>query len=391
MDYWRETALFSSKGVGPESLVLSVNCRRMEGWSVFTGILASISCGLIYSYCVVFKLPKGFQRLITVIPVIGMYAFLPWQVSTVHIRGIISFLFMWISSFKLIMLCFDVGPLAEPWAHHNLSHFMAVAAFPIKVRHLNSAKDSLAKEGKFTALISFIIKGCLLAGVIYTYSFRNSLPHYFILFLYGVHMYLALEIVLVSMAALAYICLGAELEPQFNKPYLATSLQDFWGKRWNLIVTNTLRPSVYEPVLNVCWEAHNKLNKKNIENQPAKVGAEKPPLWARAVAMLSAFVVSALMHELIFYYITETKPTWEVTAFFTLHGLIAAIEVGLKRRLAPFLQLPRFIAIIFTLVFVCITGFWLFLPPITRSGTDVKTIAEYEIFLHYLFPATRGY
>ncbi|KAJ4866546.1 putative long-chain-alcohol O-fatty-acyltransferase 3 [Raphanus sativus] len=36
---------------------------------------------------------------------------------------------------------------------------------------------------------------------------------------------------------LVFASLGCDLEPQFNEPYLATSLQDFWGRRWTSMVT----------------------------------------------------------------------------------------------------------------------------------------------------------
>ena len=39
------------------------------------------------------------------------------------------------------------------------------------------------------------------------------------------------------------------LQPHFDSPYLATSLRDFWGRRWNLTAANTLRFLVYEPIL----------------------------------------------------------------------------------------------------------------------------------------------
>ncbi|SPT15871.1 unnamed protein product [Triticum aestivum] len=42
--------------------------------------------------------------------------------------------------------------------------------------------------------------------------------------------------------------LGMETEPQLDRPYLASSLRDFWGRRWNLMVSAILRPSVYDPV-----------------------------------------------------------------------------------------------------------------------------------------------
>lgn len=342
-------------------------------------MMASIVCGILYSYYAVSKLPKGFPRLFAVLPVIVLYIALPWQLSSVHMRGITAFMFTWIGAFKLLMLCFEEGPLATPWARSNLFHFMAVAAFPIRVRQSRPGDNSYTKIFNSTTLIKVIVEGSLLLVVIYMYSFRSQIPNSLILVLYGVHIFLFLDVFLVSLAAMADACLGAELEPQFNRPYLSISLEDFWGRRWNLVVSNILRPSVYDPILYICWKTHKQSEKKN----------EKPPLWARAVAVLMTFVVSGLMHEVMFCCLIETKsPSWEVTAFFIFHGLCAAIEVALKRcSLSRYIKLPRFIAIPIIITFLCTTGIWLFFPPLIRSGADMKAIAEYELLINYFFLA----
>lgn len=346
-------------------------------------IMASIVCGILYSYYALLKLPKGLPRLIAVLPVIALYTALPWQLSTVNMRGITSFMFMWVGSFKLLMLCFEVGPLATPWARSNLFHFMAVAVFPIRVRQSRSDEDSHTKYFNSTTLIKVIVEGCLLLVVIYMYSFRNRIPHGLMLVLYGVHIFLFLDVFTVSLAAVADACLGAELEPQFDRPYLSSSLEDFWGKRWNLVVSNILRPSVYDPILHICWKTHKTHNQSEKKN-------EKPPLWARAVAVLMTFVVSGLMHEVIFCCLTETRsPSWEVIAFFIFHGFCTAIEVGLRRSsLSRYIKLPRFIAIPVVFIFLFKTGIWLFFPALTRSGADMKAIAEYELIINYFFPTS---
>ncbi|KAM7478379.1 hypothetical protein LguiA_026592 [Lonicera macranthoides] len=41
---------------------------------------------------------------------------------------------------------------------------------------------------------------------------------------------------------------GLESLPPSNEPYLSTSLQDFWGRRRNLQVTNILRGIVHNPM-----------------------------------------------------------------------------------------------------------------------------------------------
>ncbi|XP_060673937.1 uncharacterized protein LOC132804060 [Ziziphus jujuba] len=42
------------------------------------------------------------------------------------------------------------------------------------------------------------------------------------------------------IASLCRVLLGLEMEPQFDEPYLATSPQDFWSRRWNLMIGNIL-------------------------------------------------------------------------------------------------------------------------------------------------------
>ncbi|KAI9123882.1 hypothetical protein K1719_005182 [Acacia pycnantha] len=58
--------------------------------------------------------------------------------------------------------------------------------------------------------------------------------------------YLTLEIILAVLAAMGRTLLGVELEPQFNKPCLSSSPQDFW-KRWNVMDKNILKLAVYDP------------------------------------------------------------------------------------------------------------------------------------------------
>lgn len=344
-----------------------------------------IPCGIAYTYYTARRLPRGFPRLLAVIPVVVMYIILPWQVSTLHMKGFTAFAFMWIGSFRLLMLCFDVGPLATPWAQSNLFNFMAVAVFPVKLREPNSENDSHTKSMKWKTVIKSTVKGCLLLAIIYMYSFTNQIPYSLKLVLFCVYLFLAMDIAVLAFAALANACLGVEIEPQFNKPYLSSSLTDFWGRRWNLVVTDTLRPSVYDPIVYICLKAHKRLEKRNGGKKQTKAG-EKPPIWARAIAVLLTFVVSGLIHELLFCCMTETRtPTWEVTAFFIFHGLCTSIEAGFRRGcLSPYIKLPRFIAIPMTFIVIYKTGFWLFFPPISRSGIDVKVMAEYDAFFHFL-------
>jgi len=189
---------------------------------------------------------------------------------------------------------------------------------------------------------------------------------YFILVLYCCHMYLGIELVLAISAAPVRTVFGFEIEPQFNEPYLSTSLQDFWGRRWNLMVTRILRPTVYDPVRRIFR---------------SYVGST----YATSAAMLATFVVSGLMHEVIYYYLARVPPTWEVTWFFVLHGVCTSLEVAIKKVvLRRGWRLHRAVSGPFTITFLAVTGNWLFFPQLLRNGVDRKAIGEYAILLNFV-------
>nr|GMD04919.1 acyl-CoA--sterol O-acyltransferase 1-like [Ipomoea batatas] len=167
-----------------------------------------------------------------------------------------------------------------------------------------------------------------------------------------------MDIILAIVAALARAVLGLELEPTFNEPYLSTSLQDFWGSRWNLMVNRILRPAVYSPFLDV---ADKYLGRR----------------WATYPAVMATFMVSGLMHELIYFYLGRVRPTWEVTWFFLLHGVCVAVEIAMKKVLRGKCRLPGILGTILTLGFVTLTVCWLFLPQLLRCEALVRALAEY--------------
>ncbi len=49
-------------------------------------------------------------------------------------------------------------------------------------------------------------------------------------------------------ASLITSMIGLQIAPHFDKPFLAESLTSFWGKRWNLTISNCLRGPVYDPM-----------------------------------------------------------------------------------------------------------------------------------------------
>ncbi|EME31208.1 uncharacterized protein Gasu_14540 [Galdieria sulphuraria] len=99
------------------------------------------------------------------------------------------------------------------------------------------------------------------------------------------------------------------LDIHFDKPFLSNSLSDFWSRRWNVQAAKTLYYTVY---LSIC------------------PNNQRYPQWRKLVAVISTFMVSGIMHELLLFRINGTV-TGHWFIFFSLHGFLLVIEkIGKK-------------------------------------------------------------
>ena len=64
----------------------------------------------------------------------------------------------------------------------------------------------------------------------------------------AVALYCFLGFVMDGPASLFTSAIKLNIAPHFNEPYLSESLTSFWGKRWNLTISNCLRGPVYDPI-----------------------------------------------------------------------------------------------------------------------------------------------
>ncbi|XWS45765.1 hypothetical protein CRYUN_Cryun14cG0007400 [Craigia yunnanensis] len=330
----------------------------------FIQVWLTVLTSLCYCHAIGTLVPKGTKRLIFLLPVVCLFLFLPLNLYSPHLGGVTAFFIAWLGNFKLLLFAFDKGPLTT--AHISLPLFVAVACLPIKIQRNQPPKSDLnghdkensssrkSKEGP----VNYAVKGLLLAIIVRVYDYIEYMHPYIIMLLYSLHIYFLLEIILAIGAATVRSFSGLELEPQFKEPYLSTSLQDFWGKRWNLMVTNILRPTVYEPTLRF---------------SSIVVGRK----WAPLPSVFATFVVSGIMHELMFYYLGRLSPNGEVSWFFLIHGFCLTLEIASKKTLSGKCQLPWLVTGPLTVGFVLGTGFWLFIPQFTRCKVDVRAFEEY--------------
>ncbi|CAN6247932.1 unnamed protein product [Urochloa humidicola] len=327
----------------------------------------AVSAAALYARAASSRIRPGFLRLVALLPVAAFLAAAPLAfTSFANIRGIAGFFLAWLGVFKVILLAAGLGPLSPDLP---VQQFLFIAALPVKLtdrsnNHHSGAAPATSPKGKSAFLASCAVKVAVLAAVLHAYQFVDQLHLYMRLALYGVHIYCFFDLLLPCIAAVGG-ALGMEMEPQFDRPYLASSLRDFWGRRWNLVVSAILRPSVYGPVR-------------------ARAGT--------AAAAMATFLVSGLMHEAMVYYITLRSPTGEMAAFFLLHGACCVAEQLCARwwaaRGGP--PPPRPVATLLVGVFVSGTAFWLFFPPICRGGSEEMLLEEWAALAAFITGAGRN-
>ena len=319
--------------------------------------LAIASACYSYSLSRIFHIPPNLLRFFFILPIIYLFTILPLSLTSFHLGGPTIFYLVWLGNFKLLLYSFDLGPLSSN-PNISLSHFISIALLPIKVNSKPPQKWKLFRSLLFLAkLLVFFL-------VVKIYDYKQFLPKFVLLINYCCHLYLGVEVTLAITAFFVWATLGLGLEAQFNEPYLTTSLQDYWARRWNLMVSDILRLSVYDPIRRVLFQL---------------VGKK----LARLCGMVGAFIVSGLMHEVIYFYFTRVRPTWEVTWFFVLHGVCTAVEVAVKEAVNGRFQLHRVVSGLLTIGFIGVTAWWLFLPQILRNGVDVKCFNEYPIMFNF--------
>ncbi|XP_021766665.1 acyl-CoA--sterol O-acyltransferase 1-like [Chenopodium quinoa] len=133
------------------------------------------------------------------------------------------------------------------------------------------------------------------------------------------------------------------------------------------MVTSILRPTVYLPTRNLFTRI---------------LGRD----FATVTAVMATFIVSALMHEIIYYHIGRVSPSFEATWFFLIHGFCLCVEITVKKygRERKWWVPPRWFSGGLTAAFVVGSGFWLFLPPLLNAGLDSRGLGEYAVVGAYV-------
>ncbi|PIM98617.1 Long-chain-alcohol O-fatty-acyltransferase [Handroanthus impetiginosus] len=342
-----------------------------EDLSNFIIVWSLILVSTCYCYGISKLAPKGTIRFFMFLPVICLFLLLPLNIKSINLVVPTAFFVTWLTTFKLLLLVFGTGPLSNPSL--SLFHFVLISCLPIKLQQQpispkKSSKKSRNKEDfnptnntckiGLKPFLDLAEKGLILIFLMFLGFHKDKIPRDIVLFLICFYVYIAMELLLGVSAIIGQFLLKTKVDLPFNQPYFSTSLQDFWGYRWNRVSSNILRTVVFDP----------------IKSQTSRVMDQK---WAAALALLATFMVSDLMHEIIFYYIGRVRFGWGTTLFFLIQGLCVVIESTIKRKIDAKWQLPQVIMGPLVFGFVICMFMWIALPELLAHKVDDRALEEY--------------
>ncbi|KAL3155611.1 hypothetical protein ABBQ38_010865 [Trebouxia sp. C0009 RCD-2024] len=175
--------------------------------------------------------------------------------------------------------------------------------------------------------------------------------------------------------------IGLHVAPHFNKPFVAESLTSFWGKRWNLTISNCLRGPIYDPIYEGQWVKGSK---------PQVSGS----LTRRFVGMSACFLVSGLMHELVYWYMMGMHThQWKWLCFFTMQAPLLVVEaLGKKLMKRHGVHVPRLPSILATMVALLWMADKFFFPPCLDTDLAGRVVTavnnNFKDFSMLLFPSS---
>ncbi|GIM03735.1 hypothetical protein Vretimale_8401 [Volvox reticuliferus] len=222
-------------------------------------LLALLALGLVYATFSIRHQPPGIARLLMSLPVMLLFTMVPLQLQeSVIISGSLGFLLGWLGNFKLLAYSANRGPLAYPGLRAwQWLLFLLLPYFP--------AKRSRTAARAHAVILSLLCKVALAVGLTFfllgplavTYRVLRHTG-------YALYVWLFASILLDTSMPLGCVLLGhIELQPAMDKPFASVSVREFWGRRYNQIVSSILKDTIYDPIMDGAWVAvRGTLNQK---------------------------------------------------------------------------------------------------------------------------------
>lgn len=320
----------------------------------------------VYMLRLVMPKAAGRSRLVLVAPLVVINCLLPLLFTPDgEVISVVATAFnnCWLANFKMVAVALARGPLTQ---HRTALQYSIVLLSPVTpqleekegVTRVGS-KGRLQESGGSSA--QFLRRSALKCAVlIVAVSCLTVAPAGSILqdALYAVGMYTFLGAIMDGPASALTSLVDLKIAPHFNAPFVSDSVASFWGSRWNLTASNTLRVLVYDPICEGKWLA-------NSATRAAEVGKH-----VKAMAACACFVVSGVMHEIMFSYASgpsQRHGRWFL--FFAIQGPLVLLEAYVYRQLRiRNISVPHPIKVAITLIVLMTTAHYHFFPPPVESG-----------------------
>jgi hypothetical protein len=322
---------------------------------------------IVWVRLVICNLRPGKQRLLAATPVLATTCMLPLffaHDTEVVTTVAVAFVHVWLTNFKVLGLALDRGPLTLPL---SALQFATVLLAPItpqidgKMHRVGSVGRLADSCGTASEMLGrFAAKTAGLCCVVFGLAVFDP-PRVVQEILYALGLYAFLGFFMDGPATAITSLMGLKIAPHFNQPYISSSVSSFWGARWNLTAANTLRFMVYDTICDGRLVARR-------NNGPPARAPQSTSTQLRALAMMACFVVSGLVHELMFWYCQgSTTGLW--LAFFSLQGPVILIEMVVQRLIRKSgWQVPKWARVAVTLYVLMGLGHLFFFPPPVQSG-----------------------
>ncbi|RZC78224.1 hypothetical protein C5167_002550 [Papaver somniferum] len=200
------------------------------------------------------NIPKGFPRLLSVLPIVYIFSLLPLNLTSIHLILGAGYSISWLANFKLLLFCFD-AVVPSLTSSITLLPFLAITCLPIKLKKSNPSSSPSPSSSSSSSslhihgLTCYVMEGFFL-GLILIYGYSEQYHHkqkllnfMIINFSHFFHIGIIVELPLVIYASAARLLLDLEVEPPFgNLLVLSSSFHEFWGRKWNKVTSSLLRP-----------------------------------------------------------------------------------------------------------------------------------------------------
>ncbi|GLI67291.1 hypothetical protein VaNZ11_011477 [Volvox africanus] len=354
-----------------------------------------------FAYCVfvVRPLQPGWHRLVASLPAFVVFSLSPFFVkdSAVLSSGI-GLTILWVANFKLLAYTGGRGALSHPGLRTPLQ-WGALLVLPFFPAKNNRALSEPSFKSVVLGLLVKLGVWLGLTGVLVSVELSPTARH----LCYAVHFWMFVSLCLdAAMPIGRQLVAGVPLQPAMDGPYAAKSVREFWGRRYNQIVSATLLETIYKPIVEGCWvvkeaagpsaAASAEADDASVKNGSGKGGKVRPRAPVALAGLFASFLVSGIMHEICLWFSCGCwlEGSFRMFGFFLLQPLIIVVQdsvEALAKNVVPEHLRNSFVTALLqkvvTLSLVLWSAEW-FWGPMESCGADKRGLQEVDSAMRWL-------